>query len=131
MKYIRVILILIVALCGAIFLYCHVATAEDKITTVTADGTFTFAVEHEPGPEIEFTQDGRVFLNGKLIQELDHPEIKEAIISIAESLRENSMIAYYDRQTTYLLTEIERLQKELKKCRDLWEPGISQSKIVQ
>ena len=67
---------------------------------------------------LAFTAEGQVLIDNKPIKELSHPEIKAAIKSIAKSMQKQSnndgLVQQYDRQTTYLLTELQKCKESRK-----------------
>lgn len=74
--------------------------------------------EPSPGPVMYIDNDGQIFINNKKIEEMSHPEIRDSMKAIAEGIKSSSLAVVYDRQTTYLLAQIERLQKELEECKN-------------
>lgn len=56
-------------------------------------------------PTLSITEDGQLEIDGKSIERMSDPEIKAILKEIAESLQ------YFDRQTGYLLQELEKCLK--------------------
>jgi hypothetical protein len=105
-----------------LFLFLLVAVAyADDIPTFTANQSFVttsknmFDTSITSGPTMIIRADGIVTINDKPIEQLSHPEIVEALKDIAESMRKNSMVSHFDRQTGFLLEELEKCQKRCGK----------------
>ena len=65
-------------------------------------------------PTMTIDQDGTVTINGKHIDKMDTPEIRDAMISIAKSLQEQSMVSFYGRQTDRLLIQLKACTEALE-----------------
>ena len=78
---------------------------------------FVIDYTNEPEHSLQLIADGRILLDGNPVESMSHPEIVTILKSIVESLQRqygnDSLLWHYERQTDYLLGEIERLQKEL------------------
>lgn len=71
-----------------------------------------------PKYTLTFTADGQIEINDIPIERLSDPEIKEAIKAIAVAMKKqsenNEWVRYYDRQTGYLLKELEECAHQIK-----------------
>ncbi|KKM88686.1 hypothetical protein LCGC14_1256180 [marine sediment metagenome] len=118
---------------GCLIMFLILATLTLFITfqVVHGEGTDTYIspyVNSLDSPTIVFEQqdqsfmmireDGQVFINDVEIERLSDLEIKKAMISIADSMQEYSMVDLLSDQTDRLLLEIERLKIALKKCEE-------------
>jgi hypothetical protein len=60
-------------------------------------------------------EDGTLEIDGKPIEKMSDPEIKAAIKEIAAAMKKqtenNELVKQYDRQTGYLLQELEKCLK--------------------
>lgn len=79
-------------------------SADSAFRTIITDPVFTISV----------TDDGQIQLNGKAIERMSDPEIKETMLELRKYLlqqqRDRSLVRQYEHQTEYLLREIERCQ---------------------
>uniref|UniRef100_A0A6M3LP85 Uncharacterized protein n=1 Tax=viral metagenome TaxID=1070528 RepID=A0A6M3LP85_9ZZZZ len=92
------------------------AFGQDYMDSVLAIDFWT-GYTNEPEHSFQFMADGRILLDDKPVESMSQPEIVAILKSIAESLQRqygnDSLLWHYERQTDYLLGEVERLQKEL------------------
>ena len=86
-------------------------------TTTPTSMTMTMTTT---GPQwtLYITDDGQLEINGKAVEKMSDPEIKVIMQEIAAGLRkqsrDSSLVQLYDRQTEYLLDQLERCRKEKK-----------------
>ncbi len=107
MKYlIQVDLIFLLSL-----LFVFSVFADDNTTTTGALEIRPFKAQHT----LSFTSDGQIEINGKPVEKMSDPEIKAAIREFVDAYKKqvenDEMVKYYDRQTGYLLQELEKCQK--------------------
>jgi hypothetical protein len=90
----------------------------DKPTWVLVDDSKSLLVPtiSFPSPTMSISVDGQVSIDGVPIEKLSDPEIKESMKKIAYYMQESSWISQFDRQTTYLLQELEKCQKNKPVC---------------
>lgn len=112
LRYIVVLLILVVPIIiGSFGLKGGDALAGEKEDLFITGPTFSLNPYHT----LSITDDGQLEIDGKPVERMSDPEIKAILKEIAESLRKsvenNSLIQHYDRQTGYLLKELEKCLK--------------------
>lgn len=65
----------------------------------------------EPAWTLSITDDGQLMINGKAIEKMSDPEIKATMKELFKWLesqqRDRGLVEHYDRQTGYLLKELE------------------------
>lgn len=70
----------------------------------------------QPQHILTFRADGQILIDDKPIEKMSDPEIKTAIKEIAAAMRKQSendaLVNYYDRQTGYLLEELEKCHQK-------------------
>jgi len=103
MKRLIIILLAMVLLAGV---------AWGQSGTLTDNDDLLFEVSEEPIHTLSLRDDGTIELDGQPIDRLSDPEIKAILREIADSLKRqtenNDHIIYLNRQTGYLLRELEK-----------------------
>ena len=87
------------------------AHAEEPILS-SVTPTFYFN-QNLSDPLITITSDGQIEIKGKPIERMSDPEIRAAMREIVDVMKQNSRADYYDRQTGYLLQELEKCNTKL------------------
>ena len=88
-------------------MYDGIIGAEIQGSNITFDDANRLEIYTEGTPVMEISMDGTVKINGKLMEKMDTPEIRDAMVSIAESLGSNqARCGYLERQTDYLLERL-------------------------
>ena len=106
MKHIAVLAMVIFLVLPAI------SCAENNLFTGELDATLTFS-----GPQwiISITDDGQLEINGKAIDKMSDPEIKETMLKLRDWLisqeQDRSLIYQYGWQTRNLLTKLDVCQQ--------------------
>jgi len=93
-----------------------VAWGEEDITGtgevfVTAPTFYPFAGKTWT---LSITDDGQISFNDKPIERMSDPELKSIMLEIRDALVRQNENGWCDRQTTYLLEELEECQKQVK-----------------
>ncbi len=67
---------------------------------------------------ISITDNGQLEINGKSVERMSDPELKATMLELRNYLiqqqQDRSLVNQYDRQTTYLLQELEKCQNKIK-----------------
>ncbi len=94
---------------GEVFLtaptfYSPVEKTSPYLVFTPATETFTLTIR----------DDGQLDINGKPVESMSHPELKAILLEIRDALVKQCGNDWCNRQTTYLLEELERCQKQNK-----------------
>jgi len=108
----------LLVLLAIVFLVANVTLAEDIPTNFTSDASLAISAIQQPMWTISIIPDGQLEINGKAVDKMSDPEIKETMLKLREWLitqeQDRSLVIHYDRQTGYLLEELEKCLKEKK-----------------
>jgi len=100
-----ILLLLVILVAPAWAIESDTETTYISSLLIPSDSVFTISI----------TDDGQLELNGKPIDRMSDPEIKETMMKfrgyLEQQQQENWLIKQYDRQTEYLLKELERCLK--------------------
>jgi hypothetical protein len=90
-----------------------------KWATLTDSAAQFTSVNKGPQWTLSIRDDGQLEINGKAVEKMSDPEIKsimqEIVVWIRKQRGEGALVRQYDRQTGYLLQELEKCHKELGK----------------
>ena len=99
---------------GGLLLFALSSRGEE--TTLATNAELIVKGWDFPKHTLVFTADGQIEIDGKAIEKMSDPEIKIAIKEIAAALKKQTendeLVKYYDRQTDYLLKELEKCKGE-------------------
>jgi hypothetical protein len=104
------------------------ADAWGEETVMRAVGNILYAPTFE-SPQtwaLSITDDGQLEINGKSIERMSDPELKAIMLEIRDALakqnEDNELLWHYNRQTGYLLEELEKCKEgricNLQDCLD-------------
>ena len=112
------LMVVIVSIVIGLFIVLSASAEELGNGTATSKTAIAFPKnQHTMNIDLET---GQISIDDNPIEKLSDPEIREAMKEIAKSMSQNSnsLIEQYDRQTVYLLEELQKCQE---KCKTLTE----------